>query len=120
MFGPTGNRLLDKQQANTAAKPPAPKPEVGLVERTTFGVCSCAPDRSLAHRMAQVTCRNVRMADLPSWACNAEPDNTCCDIIVGHAGEEGRVKVQGVRWQATISEGLTPTLYYLPASFFAA
>ncbi|CAL5227295.1 g10230 [Coccomyxa viridis] len=27
VFGPTGNRLLDKQQANTAAKPPAPKPE---------------------------------------------------------------------------------------------
>ena len=28
VFGATGNRLLDKQQADKAAKPPAPKPEV--------------------------------------------------------------------------------------------
>ena len=31
VFGATGNRLLDKQQANNGAKPPASKPEVTAV-----------------------------------------------------------------------------------------
>ena len=46
VFGATGNRLLDKQQADKAAKPPAPKPEVLTVFTTpapkhlTLALCS--------------------------------------------------------------------------------
>ena len=44
VFGATGNRLLDKQQANNAAKAPAPKPEVTLLYILTVSVSShCVP-----------------------------------------------------------------------------
>ena len=39
VFGATGNRLLDKQQASSAAKPPVPKPEVALPRFGTLGAC---------------------------------------------------------------------------------
>lgn len=39
VFGATGNRLLDKQQANSSAKPPVRKPEVGLLQVTFPRVC---------------------------------------------------------------------------------
>ena len=45
-------------------------------------------------------------------------DVPCCDQLLKHAGEEGRVQVQGLCWQAAIAEGLTPASasLWLPSS----
>lgn len=44
VFGATGNRLLDKQQANNTAKPPVPKPEVTVLNVYMLSVSSHSAD----------------------------------------------------------------------------
>lgn len=108
VFGATGNRLLDKQQADKAAKPAAPKPEVlprirnstprfctlpfclcwHLPKAHVSAPCSCGSGKLLSRKKSGA-CRNMTFV----------PEHT--------GGEEGGAKIQGICWQAAISEGLT-------------
>ena len=58
VFGNTGNRLLDKQQAKGAAKAPVPEPEVGC----------CSWKRSFASSVAKSSAR----------------ERAQCTILLGH------------------------------------
>ena len=110
VFGATGNRLLDKQQANSAAKPPVPKPEVGLPQVTFPGVYL-----SLLADVAHVNKSSCGERDglRQHSGCNQSGHSVLSLMVhaetsfAEHAGEEGRVKVQGLWWQTALSEGLT-------------